>query len=148
MSRESEIYAILNASAPLLAVLTGGLYKAEDVGVEGISRETTPAAFSSGYLEPCALIKQRAETVTNDVVEFDSLVISTTQIVEIWLYEDRGYTNLDAARPLIMGLLNGAILTTSFELQLANMIDRQRDEGALKGASLARMDWQVWSIIQ
>ena len=34
MSRETDIYAILNADAPLLAVLTGGLYKAEDVGVE------------------------------------------------------------------------------------------------------------------
>jgi hypothetical protein len=148
MSRESEIYTILNASAPLLAVLSGGLYKAEDVGVEGISRETTPAAFSSGYLAPCALIRQRGEFVTNDAVEFDELLISTEQVVEIWLYEDRGYTNLDAARVLIMSLLNGEFLTGSFELQLANVIDRQRDQGALKGASLARMDYQIWSIIQ
>ena len=148
MSRESDIYTILNASAPLLVVLSGGLYKAEDVGVEGISRETTPAAFTSGFLKPCALIRQRGESVTNDAVEFDELLISTNQVVEVWLYEDRGYTNLDAARVLIMGLLNGAILTNSFELQLANIIDRQRDQGALKGNSLARMDYQIWSIIQ
>jgi hypothetical protein len=148
MSRETDVYTILNASAPLLAVLTGGLYKAEDIGVEGISRETTPAAFSSGYLAPCGLIRQRGEIVTNDAVEFDSLLLSTNQVVEVWLYEDRGYTNLDAARLLIMGLLNGAILTNSFELKLGSTIDRQRDMGALKGASLARMDWQVWSVIQ
>lgn len=148
MSRESEVKAVLAADATLMAILTGGVFASEDVGVEGISRETTPGAFSSGYLKPCALVKQRVEMVTPDVEEFDSLYISTSQIVEIWLYEDRGYSSIDSAKSRILTLLNGKILTQSFEMKLAMIVHRQRDLGALKGASLERMDWQIWAVIQ
>lgn len=148
MSRESDFKTLLDADAPLNAILTGGIFVSEDVGVEGISRETTPGAYSSGYLLPCALIRQRGEVVTQDAVEYDSLLISTRQIVEIWLYEDRGYTSIDSARARLMTLLNGHIFPTAFEAQLANTIDRQRDGAALSGASLARLDWQISSIIQ
>lgn len=148
MSRESDFKTVLSADFALGLILTGGIYAFEDVGVEGISRETTPDAFSSGYLLPCCLIKQRAETIGNEVVDFDTLLMDTTQVVELWLYEDRGYSAIDAAKLRLMGLLNGYIFTTAFDAKLAFVIDRERDRGALKGASLARMDWQIWSIIQ
>jgi hypothetical protein len=148
MSRESDFKTLLDADAPLNAILTGGIYKSEDVGVEGISRETTPSAFSSGFLLPCALIKQRGEIVTQDARDYDSVLLSTEQVVEIWLYEDRGYTNIDSAKSRLITVLHGHMFSNAFEAVLANVIDRQRDEAALKGNSLTRLDWQISSIVQ
>ena len=152
MSRESDIKTLLDTDLLLSLTLTGGIYISEDVGVEGISRETTPAAFSSGFLLPCALVKQRGEFVTEDVVEYDSFLFSTTQVVEIWLYEERDYSAIDLAKVRIMVMMNGHqftdVITGTFEPELVNMVDRQRDAAALNGASLARMDWSIKSILQ
>lgn len=152
MSRESDFKTLLDTDLLLGLALTGGIYVSEDVGVEGISRETTPAAFSSGFLLPCALIKQRGEFFTQDVVEYDSFLFSSTQVVEIWLYEERDYSAIDVAKIRIMVVLNGHQFTDAvsgtFEPELVNTIDRQRDTTALNGASLARLDWSIKSIIQ
>ena len=152
MSRESDIKTLLDTDLLLSLTLTGGIYISEDVGVEGISRETTPAAFSSGFLLPCALVKQRGEFVTEDVVEYDSFLFSTTQVVEIWLYEERDYSAIDLAKVRVMVMMNGHqftdVITGTFEPELVNMVDRQRDAAALNGASLARMDWSIKSILQ
>ena len=152
MSREADFKTYLDTDIILGLTLIGGVYLSGSVGVEGISRETAPGAFSSGFLLPCALIKQRGEATTEDVIEYDSTHYSTSQIVEIWLYEERGYAAIDLARFRIQVLLNGHQFTDansgSFEPDLVNVIDRQRDEAALNGASLARMDYQVMSIIQ
>ena len=152
MSRESDIKTLLDTDLLLSLTLTGGIYISEDVGVEGISRETTPAAFSSGFLLPCALIKQRGEFFTQDVVEYDSFLFSATQVVEIWLYEERDYSAIELAKVRIMVMMNGHqftdIISGTFEPELVNTIDRQRDTAALNGASLARMDWSIKSIIQ
>ena len=152
MSREADFKTYLDTDIVLGLTLVGGIYVAESLGVEGISRETTPAAFSSGFLLPCALIRQRGEIPTRDVIEHDEFLFSTSQVVEIWLYQDRVYSGIDLARFRIMVLLNGHQFTDansgSFEPELVNVIDRQRDSGALKGASLIRMDWQVQSILQ
>ena len=151
MSREGDFKTVLSADIVLGLTLVGGIYVAEDLGFEGISRETTPAAFSSGFLLPCALIKQRGEIPTADVVEYDEFLFSTNQVVEIWLYQDRAYSGIDLARFRIMVVLNGHQFSDefskSFEPTLVNVIDRQRDMGALKGASLIRMDWMVHSIV-
>lgn len=148
MSRESDFKTLLDADVPLNAILTGGIYKYEDLGVEGISRETTPAAFSSGFLLPCALIKQRGEVITPEVEDFDTLLLSTSQVVEVWLYEERGYTDLDSAKSRLITILHGHTFNTAFEAELVGVIDRQRDESALKDSSLIRLDWMITSIIQ
>lgn len=148
MSRESDFKTLLDADAPLNVILTGGIYIYEDVGVEGISRETTPGAYSSGYLLPCALIKQRGEVVTPDAKDYDTLLLSTSQVVEIWLYEDRGYSNLDNAKSRLITILHGYTFSTAFEAELIHVVDRQRDESALKDSSLVRLDWMINSVIQ
>lgn len=116
--------------------------------MEGITRETTPAAFSGGYLLPCVLIVQAGRIPTGDIEDYTDQSTSATQRVETWLYEDRGYTSIDAAAQRMYELLQGDPATDGFEIRLANDIDRQRDEGSLDGASLRRLDWQVISIIQ
>lgn len=133
-----------------MAILLGSVFKSGTVGPLGITRDTAAGAFdANGYLEPSALVKQRGNVPTGDVEDYTDQSTSASQIVEVWIYEDSpGYTNIDAAAQRIYDLFQGHQLTGTFEIRLANVLDRQRDEGSLNGASLARLDWQVISIIQ
>lgn len=147
MSRESQFETVMEADATLMAILTGGVWTKEVTGVEGIARETAAAAFDgSGYLRPTALIRQRDTVPDNAVRDPMAQKVSTSVVVEIYLYEDRGYTSIDAAMSRLFTLLEGYQFNDSFEVQWVNTVDRIRDMGALKGASLARMDWQVNSV--
>lgn len=151
MSYEAEVAAILEADATLTALLTGGIYTSADVGPLGITRDTTPGAFDAdGYLRPAALVKQRNRVPTADVLDFDAKLESARQIVEVWLYADQGdgYTTLDTTAARVRSLLMGRQLTDSFELRLALWIDRQRDTGALAGAAMERLDFQVDFILE
>ena len=149
MAHEDEIAALLEADATLLAILTGGIYTSGTVGVDGITRAAAPDAFDAdGWLLPCALVKQRGNVTTSDVRDYDAQVSSATQVVEVWFYEDRGYTNIDAAMARVRTLLFGVQLSDSFELVLTNVVDRGKDIGALNGSSLAKQDWAVHSVVE
>jgi hypothetical protein len=146
-SRESEFAARMTADSALMATLTGGVYQSGLVGVEGITRETTPAAFTNGYLQPCALIRQRGRIPDGQILDTLEQDTSAAQVVEIWLYEDKTFSAIDAALERLFVLWQGATVTGSFPIELVNEINRQRDEGALKGKSLARVDFLVRSIL-
>lgn len=137
------------ADAPLMAILTGGVYQSGNVGLEGISRDATPAAFSSGYLLPVALVRQRGNVPDGNIRDGMAQVVSATQVVEIWLYADSGagYVAIDAALSRLYVLFEGHAFTDSFPCELVNIIDRQRDEGALRGSSLARQDWAIYEVL-
>lgn len=146
MSFEAEVAAILDADATLDALLTGGIYTSSAVGPLGITRDTVPAAFDAdGYLKPCALVRQRDRVPVGDVLDYDAKLESARQVVEVWLYDDQGngYATLDSAAARIRTLLMGEQLTGSFELRLVLWMDRRRDEGALAGAAMERLDFQV-----
>jgi hypothetical protein len=147
VSKESEVAARLSGDATLMATLTGGVYVSGTVGIDGITRDATPAAFSGGYLLPCALVRQRGNIPDGQVSDETAQIDSAIQIVEVWFYQDSGYTSIDTAMERARVLLRGYSLTNSFPLTLANVIDRQRDDGALHGASLARQDWRVNNIL-
>lgn len=147
MSRENDFYARMIADATLVAILTGGVWKKETTGLEGITRETAAAAFDvAGYLRPTALVRQRDIVPDGAVRDPMAQKASTSVVIEIWLYEDRGYTNIDAAMSRLFTLFEGYQFSDSFEVQWVNTVDRLRDMGSLKGASLARMDWQVTGV--
>jgi hypothetical protein len=146
MSFENEVAAILNADVTLLALLTGGVHISATVGPLGITRDTVATAFDAdGYLKPAALVRQRDIVPTGDVIDYDAKIESARQMVEVWLYADSGagYSTLDTAGARVRTLLMGRQLTGSFELRLALWIDRRRDEGALAGAAMERLDFQV-----
>lgn len=150
MSREDDFATRMKADGALMLILTGGVYTSGAVGPLGIARDTVAAAFdSNGWLKPCALVKQRGRIPTGDVVDYDEQMTSARQIVEIWLYCDQGsYSAIDSASARLYKLFQGHQFSDSFEIHLVNVIDRQRDQGALAGAFMARLDWQVDSIIQ
>lgn len=149
MSRESDFYGVASEDDTLVAILTGGIYTVESLGLEGISRAGTPDAFNeNGFLLPTALIRQR-ERVTDDIVnDIDENVVSVTQAVEIYIYDDTGYTNIDAALARLYTLFQGYVFSDSFPVEWLGTLDRQRDFAALGGACLARQDWIVYSIQQ
>lgn len=147
-SREDDFKAVMIASAPLLAVLTGGVFTLGATGPEGINRDTTAAAYDAGgYLKPCALIRQRGLVPDNQIVDGLAKIASAGQTVEIYLYQDRGYSAIDAARGLIYNSFQGVPFADTFPVEWSNTIDRQRDTGALAGASMARIDFFVRSIV-
>lgn len=151
MSFESEVAAILTGDATLMALLTGGVHVSATVGQLGITREAVGAAFdASGWLKPTLLVRQRNRVPTGDVLDFDAKIESARQMVEVWLYADgsAGYATLDSAAARVRSLLMGRQLTGSFELQLALWVDRAREEGALSGAALERLDFQVDFILE
>lgn len=146
MSLEAEFKTAMEADATLMAVLTGGVYTSAEAGRDGITRTDTPGAFSD-YLLPCALVKQRGLLPDFFIEDSIEQMASTVQIVEIWLYEDSGYTNIDLALAQLFITFFGNQLNGSFELTLINTIDRETDSGQLNGASMARQDWQVNKIL-
>ena len=109
MAREDAIAAVLNADATLLATLTGGVYARGALGRAGLTRETAAAAFdgTTGYLLPCAVVVERAEVPDGNVQDQDAQIASAAQIVEVYVYEDAGYTNIDTALDRIYALLQG-----------------------------------------
>lgn len=151
MAYEDEIVTRLRADATLMATLTGGVWSSAEIGPDGIRRGTnspTKTAFdANGYLKPCALVRQRGNVPDGMVRDDVAQVLTATQVVEVYFYQDRGFGAIDQATARVRALLQGHQLTGAFPLQLANVVDRLRDEGALQGASLARQDWAVYNVL-
>lgn len=156
MTRETDFYdrmvddttasPVIVTGTALMSILTGGVYVAGLVGQEGINRDTTTGAFSSGYLLPCSLVRQRGLIPDLEIMELGEQLASVTQVVEIYLYEDTGYSSIDAALNRLYFLFHGHRFSDGGIVEWINTIDRLRDEGALAGRSLARMDFIVRSI--
>lgn len=148
MSRETDFETRMEADASLMAILTGGVYAAGSLGLLGITRETVPAAFdANGYLKPCALVRQRPLIPDLQVIDQIAQVASATQVVEIYVYEDSGYTNIDSALGRLYTLFYGYQFSDSFPVEWLGTLDRERDQGALPGASMARQEWLVANVI-
>lgn len=146
MAREDDVATRMTSDATLVAILTGGVFKAGTVGRLGITRDTAPGAFNGVALKPCALVKQRGLIPDFEIQDFDERHASATQVIEVWLYEDSGFSNIDAAMARLWTLFFGYKFSDSWPVEVTNEINRQRDDGALKGASLARMDLLVRSV--
>lgn len=131
-----------------MAILTGGVYVYEELPPEGITRETVPAAFdANGYLLPIAVVKARMLVADGEVEDLVDQDASTRQVLEIWLYQDRLYDKIDSVLPLLKALFHGHKFNDSFPVEWAgNPVTRGRDEGTLKGSSLARQDWLVSNV--
>jgi hypothetical protein len=98
------IYQLLAGDATLMAALPGGLHKAAEVGE--ISRQDTPAAFdANGEIQTCALLR------FGPLVPIEPYLHSARQTFALYLYEPKGYQNVDAARERAYVLLQRANVT-------------------------------------
>lgn len=155
MSRESDFYTRMVADTALMLILTGGVYKSENVGIEGINLDTTSAAFdaTTQYLKPCALCKQRPRVPDRMIADSLAQIASVVQTVEIYIYQEaiagaNSYSAIDAAVARLYVLFHGVPFADSYPVEYTNLIDRMRDTGALRGRSMGKMDFQVRSIWQ
>ncbi len=97
----AAIVALLQADTTLLALLTGGVHRAQE-----ISRQGTPSAFDTNKeIKPCALVKQ--ETATPWGVHQDSGRL----YVVLYFYERSGYTSIEAARVWVYAMLHRSQVT-------------------------------------
>ena len=150
MTRETDFETRMEADATLMAILTGGVYVAGALGQGGINRTDTPTAFDSttGYLKPCALVRQRALVADLQVNDQIAQVASATQVVEIYVYQDGpAYTSIDSALSRLFTLFFGHQFNDSFPAEWIGTLDRERDQGALNGASMARQEWLIANVI-
>lgn len=110
------VVTALTGDATLLATLTGGVYDGRTV--QEISRQNTPSAYDAWLdLKPCALVRGESQT------PWGPLQHSTRLYVTVWLYQQSGYTAIEAARERIYDLLHRNQLSTTegiFDVRHAN----------------------------
>lgn len=114
----TNIKAILEADATLLALATGGIYDLSETGRLGLNSTTVPGAYdaTTGLIKPCILLKLRSETpdgiLQDDSAQYSSLVA----VYEAWCYEDSGFTTIDAMQARIYALLHAVQVPGTFQV--------------------------------
>lgn len=94
------IYNALIADSALMAILTGGVFDANHLGREGLKpdavRDTT-----TQRIKPLIVIRWQGEIDMQPEVFDSELVLAT-----VWYYEDRGFTNIQAAKRRVKKLIH------------------------------------------
>ena len=139
----SEVKAILDSDATLLATATGGIWDYDETGRMGLSRTGTESAFSSGRIKPCILLKMRSGVADGGLS--DDSTVSYRQVLEVWLYEDTGFANIETMVARVWTLLHGIQVSGAFRVNWAediafNVRDLDLD------ASVERSDYVVQSM--
>jgi hypothetical protein len=147
MSARGEIKTILEADGALLATATGGIWDWDETGRLGISRETTPDAYTSaGVIQPCLLVKSRGRLPDGQAHDTSLQTASTREIVEIWFYQDEGYDSIDTMKARVFALLQDRQVPGTFRCRWAgNPVQEQRDP-AMGNISVEREDYQVTAL--
>lgn len=150
---ESSFATRMAADVTLMAILTGDVHQRATVGLEGISRATVPTAFDNmtGLLKPCALVAQGASNPDNIVRDPMTGQTSAAVVVDVFLYQDEGWTAIDSALARLLTLFQGhafvAPAPPSLELVWIGTVNRERDRGALLNKPMARQSWLVPGIV-
>ncbi len=133
------------ADAPLVALLTGGIYANSSLDENGINRDTKPAAYdSNGYLKPVLVIKSREARVTNELVDVKEQYTTTRQPVELYFLADAsaGYTTITSARAITRGLFMFKGVSGAYYARLINYLEYIRDD-LLNNACLHKDVYEV-----
>jgi len=128
VSTVSDAKAVLEADATLVALATGGIYDYAETGPDGISRTGTPGAFDSNEIvEPCILLKSRGGVPDGALTDEGTQYLSVREALEVWFYEDTGYSNIEAMRDRVYTLLHATQLPDTFKVLWAGDVRSQRD---------------------
>jgi hypothetical protein len=144
MSARTVIKALLEADATLLAIATGGVYDYDEVGRLGLGRDVAPTAYgTNGIIKPCVVVKGRGPRPTGAVQDDVLQVSSTSEVVEIWLYQDEGYTTIKTMEDRIYTLLHGKQVSGAFVCRWAGTALADQRDDTLGNVSVEREDYQV-----
>ncbi len=111
----SAIKTVLEADATLLATATGGVWSMDEAGRMGLNRTNTPAAFdSSGIIKPCILLRARALVPDFQLRDSNSKYSSARQTIEVYFYQDSGYSTISTMKSRVYALLHETQVTGAF----------------------------------
>ena len=139
---KATIFATLNNDATLTGLLTGGLYD----NVVEIKRQETPGAFDA-YQDvlPCLLLKTGTSTSTGP-----QYIKAERLLVNIWLYQQRTDTAIQAANRRIFELLHETCLKTidgdtgaMWWITHVSDVTTNEETETLRGARLIRAQYQA-----
>lgn len=150
MSRESEIAQLMRDDATLSALLPGGVWTSEQVGIEGIRRgedSPTSSAFDeSGYLLTCALVVQSDLNSLGDVRSIKDRITATSQRVRVFFYEMRTHNEIDLAKQRTYEVLEGVRLSDSYQIAWDMETEPFYDMGPVSNSTVVRQDWIVYGL--
>ncbi len=121
MTLQSDVEAVLEADATLMALLTGGVFS----GIEEISYQNAAGAFDANKeLKPCALVKCGVETRRGPYDEAASVQTPIT----IYFYQRDDYTAINPAMDRTLALLHMAkVGTGTWEVEFESQVNDTRD---------------------
>jgi hypothetical protein len=101
--------AILEADATLLALATGGIWDWDETGRMGINRSNTltAAAFTSGIIKPCVLLKLASSVPFGGIADDEAKLVSVREMLEVWAYQHTGYSTIKSMLDRAFTLLQG-----------------------------------------
>lgn len=139
-SAATAIYTVLAADATLLAAATGGVWDYDAIGRKGLNRTITPTAFTSaGIIKPCVLVKLRSRVVDPSLADDANQWSAARETVEVWLYQDTGYTTVETMRARVYALLHAKQIDGTFQVLWQQDIRQQRDP--VLDATVERSDY-------
>lgn len=144
MSYAATIKTLLAADGTLAALLTGGVYAWEETKRLGLSVTNTPTAFSSGVLQPCAIVRDRATVAQGLRDEIGGYATART-VCEVWIYSDGNTdgTTIRSAQARARALLSNKQIADSFQVSWVSGTNPERDP-ALNEALYVRDEYAVY----
>lgn len=160
-TREQQFKALLLADTVFRDLMTGGIYTDEEIGVEGFRRgevdpadknySVTAAAFDeSGNIKPCVLIREGGVLPYGNTQNPTKKISGTSQRVEIFFYQHRTYTIINAARERSFLVLSGERLEDPGSYPLTWLADTPYfyDTGPVVNSVTTKQDWMVFAMRQ
>lgn len=98
---QDTVRLYLEGQISLTMILTGGIFDASEMDREGMDLETVRDATTK-RLKPWAELRWRGSNPTGPTDRLNA----ETRFLEVWLYEDMGYANIEAAKRIVKQLLH------------------------------------------
>jgi len=102
MSIRGDVRETLEGDATLTGILTGGIYDASELPMDGLTPTAAPGAFNGARLLPCAVVRWRGRSETEIIGH------SRRQFLEIYFYQAVGQDQIELAMSRCKVLLHRA----------------------------------------
>jgi hypothetical protein len=147
MSREDTLANLLRADATLVALLPGGIYTDNELGVEGLRRgEDSPCAAAyddDGLLVPCAVVRQGGEIPYGEVRNIHDKFVAMSQLIMVYFFEMRGSDIVTQAKLEAYRILEGVRLGETYPIWMSRETAPVPDGGPIANSTMLCQDWMV-----
>lgn len=114
MTNLSAAKAILAADTTLTTTATGGIYTPNDLGRMGLNPsnpQATVAFNTDGSIKPCIVLKIRSNQPVDGLGDDGTQRVGQREMMEVWCYQDNGYSSIDTIRARVFVDLQGKRLS-------------------------------------